>query len=133
MTFCVLNDQLDAPGYREALLSQNQMVLAAYTNANWEGATVPHIDPYKEIQAVRASLGKDSENFPLETFEGAIKTLGSAKNYKALLEQYSKEREQGEELGIEVILQRGEQPEQGSLGVQPAKNGNPSNPDKNKK
>jgi len=131
LDYWILDNVIDAPGYLEALRNQDQMTLAAYRNARWLGDTVPHIDPYKEIQAVRALLGKDSENYPLATMEDAIQKLGISGDWKAVLSQYADELKEGEKVGIEKVLQRGEQPEQGSEGIaptptpKPAKNGNP--------
>jgi hypothetical protein len=47
-------------------------------------------------------------------------------DWNSIVEQYAKEVDKGEGLGIEKVLQRGEQPEEGSAGVKPAPNGNPA-------
>jgi capsid protein len=121
--FCLdvwaLSETIDAPGYRELLATQNEMGLAAYRNARWEGDTVPHIDPYKEVQAIRAMLPEDSANFPLSTMEQAAGRLGHG-DYKAILTQYTKEMQAGLDLGIEKAMPKGTQEQ----GTQP--NGNPA-------
>lgn len=129
-SFCldawVLGGVIDAPGYMECLLSRNEIALTAYRNAQWIGDIVPHIDPYKEIQAIRAMLGKDTENFPLATMEDAVQMLGKGGDYNAILEQYMKERNSGEEKGIELVEANPEPTESGNGEVKPQNNGNPA-------
>lgn len=96
----VLQGKVELPGYREALLNRDEMKLAAYRNVRFVGDAVPHIDPYKEIQAIRAMLPKDMENLPLITAEGAVEMLGNG-DYKDVLEQFAKEWQAAESKGIE--------------------------------
>jgi capsid protein len=122
--FCLdvwaLSEQIDAPGYLELLAEQNDLGLAAYRNARWEGDTVPHIDPYKEVKAIREMLGEDAANFPLATMEQAVEQLGHG-DYKAILTQYTNELKAGYDMGIEKAIPKGTQEQ----GTQP--NGNPAN------
>jgi capsid protein len=118
-----LSGVIDAPGYLQALADQNEMVLAAYRNARWEGDAVPHIDPYKEVQAIRAMLGEDAANFPLCTMEQAIERLGNG-DYSSVLEQYSDEIEEGIKEGLTLVEPKLPQP------TQP--NGNPAKKESDK-
>ena len=99
--------KIDVPGYMTAKAQRNVMAVTAYQNARWVGANVPHIDPMKEIQAVRAALGKDSENFPLTTFEAATEHLNLG-DYNSNVEQYAVEITKGEGLQIKKVEPRGE-------------------------
>lgn len=112
----VLMGKINAPGYLDALLTQDEMTLAAYRNATWQGDAVPHIDPFKEVQAIRAMLGEDSANLPLITFEDGVSKLGKG-DFNAILGQYEREIKKAEELGIKLVEPKVTQ------GVQP--NGNP--------
>lgn len=113
----VLSGKIDAPGYLQALASQNEMALASYRKSRWAGDAVPHIDPYKEVQAIRAMLPEDSANMPLITLEQAVEILGNG-DFDDVMEQYEKERDNGISRGIKPV-----EPKQ-PAGVQP--NGNPA-------
>ena len=101
----VLQGRVVLPGYIEALNARDSMRLAAYRRARWVGDNVPHIDPYKEVQAVRAMLGKDSENFPLTTMEQAIEMLSKG-DFNSIIEQYANEIKKGESLDIERVEEK---------------------------
>lgn len=73
----VLNFTITAPGYLEALQNKDSMFLAAYRNARFIGATVPHIDPLKEVNAERAKLGSSFDQYPLTTMEQAAENLNT--------------------------------------------------------
>ncbi len=49
------------------------MTILACQNARFVGANVPHIDPLKEVKAIREMLG--NENMPLITNEQAVEFL----------------------------------------------------------
>lgn len=118
--FCLdtwaLSGQINAPGYLNALATQNQMALAAYRCARWAGDAVPHIDPFKEVKAIREMLPENSKNMPLITLEQATEILDNG-DFNDVLEQYVKEKENGESKGIE---------ESGKTEP-PLPNGNPAN------
>lgn len=89
----VLMQNIDAPGYLDILFNKNNMMKEAYLNCRFIGKNVPHIDPLKEINAVRAKLGKKFENVPLESLDQAteemdtgdfISIINKAKNEKDL-------------------------------------------------
>lgn len=70
----VLNGTISAPGYLKALADKDEIILTAYRSSRFIGATVPNIDPLKEVAAERKKLGDDST--PLTTFEDAAERLG---------------------------------------------------------
>ena len=71
------NGNITAPGYREANLSQDWLVMSAYTNCRFIGQSVPHIDPVKEATAERIKLGTAYDNIPLQTGEQACENSNS--------------------------------------------------------
>lgn len=103
----VLSGKIDAPGYLDALTTRNDVALSAYRNATWCGDSVPHIDPLKEVMAIRAMLGEDSANYPLITMEDAVQMLPRGGDFNAVLQQYSKEIEKGNAAGIEKVPPKG--------------------------
>jgi len=112
----VLSGQVKLDGYLTALAQQNQMALSAYRCARWAGDAVPHIDPFKEVKAIREMLPENSKNMPLITFEQAVEMLDNG-DFSDVMKQYIKEKENGESLGIE---------ESGKT-EEPLPNGNPAN------
>lgn len=92
---------IQAPGFLKAWFTRQWMVVEAYTKARFAGPNVPHIDPFKEVQAVRAKLGKAGEALPLTTLEAATRELnggGSDEN----MEQFATELEMADGLGIKA-------------------------------
>lgn len=99
----ILNNKIPAPGYIEAFLKKNWMVIDAYCNARFVGAAVPHIDPLKEVQAERAKLGDTGLSIPLTTVEQATEALNGG-NSDANIDQYGEELKKTKSLGIELPL-----------------------------
>lgn len=87
--------------YINARLSDNFMAVAAFRSARWVGANVPHIDPLKEVEAVRLKLGVTADAMPLTTFEAATEELNGGTSDDNM-EQFAKELERSKALGIEV-------------------------------
>lgn len=73
----ILQGNINAPGYQDALLNKDLITLSAYRNARFIGATVPHIDPLKEVNAERRKLGKSFDNIPLTTIEQSTEALNT--------------------------------------------------------
>lgn len=73
----ILDGTIQASGYLAALDSGDLMFLAAYRNARFIGAPVPHIDPLKEVSAERAKLGISFEKIPLTTVEQSTEALNT--------------------------------------------------------
>lgn len=86
----VLGNKINAPGYIKALLGSNNMAVEAYQSARWVGRNLPHIDPLKEVMAVRKALG--DETTPLTTYEFASEFLNFG-DWETIIEQVKKERE----------------------------------------
>lgn len=95
----ILKNKIQAPGYINAKASQNDFVIDSYTNARFVGATVPHIDPLKEVDAERAKLGASGKSIPLTTAEAATEALNGG-DYDTNLSHYSEELKRSKELGV---------------------------------
>lgn len=96
----ILKNVVQAPGFLQAWLGGNWMGIEAYIKARFAGPNVPHIDPLKEVQAVRLKLGTTGAALPLTTLEHATRELnggGSDEN----MEQYSTELAESKVLKIE--------------------------------
>jgi capsid protein len=90
-----------AMDYINARLSDNFMAVAAFRSARWIGANVPHIDPLKEVEAVRLKLGDTAAAMPLITFEQATEELNGGTSDDNM-EQFAQELERSKKLGIEI-------------------------------
>lgn len=86
----ILKHKVDADGYLEAKRVGNMEVIEAYSAAKFTGVNMPHIDPLKEINAIRAALGEDYANVPLISLEQAAALNGNGdweSNAKKLAEE----------------------------------------------
>lgn len=72
------------PGYFNAFKIGDFMQLEAYRNCRFIGATVPHIDPLKEVMAQRKKLGASFDNVPLTTLELACEELNTGDSSQIL-------------------------------------------------
>lgn len=74
----VLKGNITAPGYLQAKDDDNFMVVEAYTEASFLGINLPHIDPLKEVNAVRRMLGDRTKGeFPLISNDQATEMLNN--------------------------------------------------------
>ena len=73
----MLFGKIQAPGYLEAFNSVDKMAIEAYNQTRWIGSNVPHIDPKKEVEAVRAALGPKYADVPLTTGDKATESLNN--------------------------------------------------------
>lgn len=64
----ILNNKINAPGFINALNSDDLMIIESYSACRFTGKKMPHIDPLKEVKAARAMLGKNDET-PLASRE----------------------------------------------------------------
>lgn len=108
----ILKNKIQAPGYLSARQSKDTMVLDAYRNTRWVGASVPHIDPEKEVKAERLKLGDSAASIPLTTVEASTERL-SGGDSSSNMEQYSVELKKSKDLDISS---EGEQPNNGGEG-----------------
>jgi capsid protein len=97
----IMKDKIKAPGYIQARLDKNYILLEAIYNARFAGAPVPHIDPLKEVQAERAKIGDSGKSIPLTTIEQATEALGGGDS-GSNLEQYGEELKKSKGLGIKA-------------------------------
>jgi capsid protein len=95
----ILQNKVTAPGYLLAFVERNRMVLVSYRMTRWVGASVPHIDPLKEVNAERAKLGASAKDIPLTTVERATEVLNSGDSDQNMA-QYAEELKLSKDLGI---------------------------------
>lgn len=89
LEFEILSNKIQAPGYIKALNDGNFMITDSYAQCRFIGKNMPHIDPLKEIKAIRAMLG-DLDQTPLISREQATEALNSGEwleNYLKNLEE----------------------------------------------
>ena len=95
----VLRNQINAPGYLEAMNKGNYMLIDAYRKCRFIGVGVPHIDPVKEVDAERKKLGKTFDNAPLTTMEQAIETLNSG-DFSQVIKKATNEKELSKDFNV---------------------------------
>jgi len=72
----ILKNKIPAPGYLQALKEDNYMALESYNNCKFTGVNMPHIDPLKEVKAIREMLGDPlSGKAPLISHDRASEQL----------------------------------------------------------
>ncbi len=72
----VFQNVIQAPGFLKAWIEKRWMLVESYLRARFVGTNVPHIDPLKEVTAVRLKLGDTAASMPLTTLEAATEELG---------------------------------------------------------
>lgn len=83
----ILIGKISAPGYIEN--QDNFMVTESYSKCRFTGKNMPHIDPLKEVKAVREMLGLDDKT-PLISREQAVEMLDAGQwdeNFLKYLEE----------------------------------------------
>lgn len=95
----ILENKVQADGYINAFFEGNEMVLESYRNARFVGATIPHIDPKKEVDAIRAKLGSRADSIPLITLEQATEELNGGDSDNNIT-QFAEELKQAKDLGV---------------------------------
>lgn len=103
----VLKNEIQAPGYLDAAISGDDLVLESYQKCRFVGESVPHIDPVKEVEAVRRKLGSAADMIPLTTVEAATEELAGGDS-DSNLEQFALEVEKAKKL---KIVQEPKEPE----------------------
>lgn len=101
MHMAIFQGAIQAAGFLKAFLQGSWMIIESYLRARFVGTNVPHIDPLKEVEAVRLKLGDTGASLPLTTLEAATEELGGGGSDENM-EQYAKELEESKKLGIEV-------------------------------
>lgn len=106
----ILNSKVDAPGYFMARMNGNKAIVNAYRKCRFVGVSVPHIDPLKEVAAIRLALGNNADGMPLTTLENGTEILNQSESHDNLL-QFSDELKLSKKLGIKTEPQQ-KQPQQ---------------------
>jgi capsid protein len=98
----VLNNKIEAPGFIQALMNDDYMVVEAYTQSRFVGRNMPHIDPLKEAKAIRELLGNPKENVtPLISHEQAAEMA----NVGDFEENYLEYQEEKNDLIIDEFVE----------------------------
>lgn len=98
----ILSNKIQANGYLTAKLKENDMAIEAFRKCRFVGASVPHIDPLKEVKAVREALGDSSKEMPLITLEQATEQLNGSESEDNVI-QFAAELETSRSLKITPI------------------------------
>lgn len=89
----VLRGSINAPGFINASDVNDFMTIGAYTKCRFEGVNMPHIDPVKEVNAIRKMLGDKYVDVPLISFDQATEQLNQGdwdENIKKFNEEIAK-------------------------------------------
>lgn len=86
----VMTMKVNLPQYIKAYADKNNIAIEAYQQARWKGPSVPHIDPLKEVQAIRLMLGLQADSLPLTTLENGTELLNQG-GYDENLKQFALE------------------------------------------
>lgn len=97
----ILNGKIDAPGYFMARMKGNQTIVNSYRKCRFVGVSIPHIDPHKEVAAVRLALGDNADGMPLMTLESATEILNQSESNDNLM-QFADELKKSKALGIQT-------------------------------
>jgi capsid protein len=101
-----MTNKIQLPGYIQAFQEKNYYAMDAFQETMWKGPTVPHIDPLKEVNAVRAMLGENGASIPLTTAENATEMLNQG-DYDENIKQFAEELDDAKELEVYIEPVRG--------------------------
>ncbi len=73
----ILQNNINVPGYIQAFRRKDKKTLNVFRLCKFIGASVPHIDPLKEVTAERKKLGSNYDYIPLTTAEKACENLNT--------------------------------------------------------
>jgi capsid protein len=88
-----------ADGYLKAFNQKNIDVIEAYGGARFTGVNMPHIDPVKEMNAIRLMLGKKYDSTPLVSLNQATE-IGGLGDWDENIKNVAEEEEMLEELDM---------------------------------
>jgi len=89
----VLRNKINLEGFLKAMITGDFMLIEAYSGCRFVGKKMPHIDPLKEVKAIRSALGdKSLGEEPLMSLEQATEQLG----YGDWRENYEERQEEQE-------------------------------------
>jgi hypothetical protein len=93
----VLKGNIKAPGLMKAIMSNDEFLIESYCKSKFTGVNMPHIDPLKEVKAVRSMLGNPLTNeIPLISHERAAEVL----NLGEWSENYLKFKEETKDIPV---------------------------------
>ena len=92
MDIMILKQIIQAPGYLTAMAQGEDIIIEAYRASRFIGALVPHIDPVKEINAMRTKLGKALESVPLTSIEQVMEEINSG-DFENVINKINNEKE----------------------------------------
>ena len=73
----VLKGNIKSPGLMKAILQKDEFLIECFCGSKFTGVNMPHIDPLKEVKAIREMLGDQSKGqLPLISHERASEELG---------------------------------------------------------
>lgn len=107
----VIQNKVRAPGYLEAFMDNDEEILEAYRATRWVGKNVPHIDPVKEIEALRRQLGSKAKHLPLTTLRKATEKINNGDS-TINLQKFAEELQKAEELDIQPDTEEPQNPAQ---------------------
>lgn len=98
----ILKGKISAPGYLMARKDNDIELLTAYRTCRWIGASVPHIDPLKEVEAERLKLGSLGAHLPLTNLEASTEAVSESESVSNV-SQFANELEEAKKLGLEAV------------------------------
>lgn len=72
---CIMGKLEGGSEYLKYHLEDDFLIKDSFTNARFTGVNMPHIDPLKEVKAIREMLGSGLENMPLISLDQATEQL----------------------------------------------------------
>lgn len=87
----ILMGKIKSPGLMKAIFDEDEFLIETFCNCKFTGVNMPHIDPLKEVKAVREMLGdRNKGEVPLISHDGASEQLNQgdwSENYKKYKEE----------------------------------------------
>lgn len=87
------NGKLKIPQLMQAVANRDILAIEAITGTQWTGRKPAHIDPLKEVNALRIALGPEFANLPLITPQQAVELFGGTVDFKAMLNKMKTQKE----------------------------------------
>lgn len=95
----ILKNKVKADKYLKARATNNIDVIEAYSATKFTGVNMPHIDPLKEINAIREALGEAYANVPLISLEQATDAAAYG-DWETNIKKLSKEKQELDNLKL---------------------------------
>lgn len=88
----ILQQNINAPGYLKLVQEKDFMGVLAYRNKRFIGVSVPHIDPVKEVKAIREKLGGEFKDVPLMSADQATEELSTG-DFNTIIKKAENEKD----------------------------------------